>query len=735
MSTAILRVAVPTPVRRSFDYLVPQAIDASKILPGMRVRIPFGRKTRIGIVLARVTHSELELQRLKSVVEVLDQHPLLPAESLRLLDWSSQYYHHPIGEVVHAALPAPLRRGGTARLPSLRRWRLTPAGAGVGLEAVLRAPRQAELLRLIQSDPGGVTREQLKKLSGSWRGALNALVSKGWVEVTEDTPTQAQVAIVPQTWKPNTAQAAAIDSVCTSRSKGFQVYLLEGVTGSGKTEVYLGLIENFAIQGQQALLLIPEIGLTPQMVARLRKRLRLPVAVVHSGLSDHERLQSWLMARDGHASVVIGTRSAVLVPLKRLGIVIVDEEHDISYKQQDGFRYSARDLAIVRARQASVPVVLGSATPSLESLHNVASNRYRHLLLPQRAQGASTPDITIIDVRRRRMEDDLSDELLEWMESCIARGEQALLFLNRRGYAPTVMCHGCGWVADCGRCDAHMVYHHSAGRLCCHHCGSEHPVFTACPECGATHLRTLGVGTQRVAQSLSKHFPHARIARVDRDSTRRKGAMQAVLDGIHSGSIDILVGTQMLAKGHHFPNVTMVGVLDADSGLFGADFRACERMAQLIVQVAGRAGRADRPGRVVLQTHHPNHPMLRVLIERGYRLFADAALMEREEATFPPCACLALLRAEAPSREANIMFLEEARTLASSAMDGDMSVLGPVPAPMERRAGRYRAHLLVQSRQRATLHRLLGQWIPALEASRSGRRVRWSLDIDPQEML
>ena len=413
----------------------------------------------------------------------------------------------------------------------------------------------------------------------------------------------------------------------------------------------------------------------------------------------------------------------------------MDEEHDISYKQQDGFRYSARDLAIVRARQAGVPVVLGSATPSLESLHNVASNRYRHLLLPQRARGASTPEVTIIDVRCRRLEDDLSDELLEWVESCIARGEQALLFLNRRGYAPTVMCHGCGWVADCGRCDAHMVYHQSAGRLCCHHCGSVHPVFTVCPECGAKHLRTLGVGTQRVAQSLSKRFPRARIARVDRDSTRRKGAMQTVLDGIHSGRIDILVGTQMLAKGHHFPNVTMVGVLDADSGLFGADFRASERMAQLIVQVAGRAGRADRPGRVVLQTHHPNHPMLRVLIEEGYRRFADAALAEREEATFPPCACLALLRAEAASREANTLFLEEARSLASSALDGDVSVLGPVPAPMERRAGRFRAHLLVQARERATLHRLLGQWIPALEAIRTGRRVRWSVDVDPQDMF
>jgi primosomal protein N' (replication factor Y) (superfamily II helicase) len=481
--------------------------------------------------------------------------------------------------------------------------------------------------------------------------------------------------------------------------------------------------------------LIPEIGLTPQIVARLRDRLPVPMAILHSGLSDAERLQAWAAARDGRAGVVVGTRSAVFAPLARPGLFIVDEEHDASFKQQDGFRYSARDLAIVRARQCGVPVVLGSATPSLESLNNIAAGRHHGLRLSRRAQGATVPEVEVVDLRGQPFDDGISARLANSIEQCLGDGEQVLLFVNRRGYAPILICHACGWQADCRRCDAHLVYHRAIGCLRCHHCGAEREAPATCPECNHADLRALGLGTQRVVDALQARFPEARIDRVDRDSTRRKGALQAVLDAIHAGNTNILVGTQMLAKGHHFPNVTLVGILDADGGLFGADFRAAERMAQLLVQVAGRAGRGQRPGRVLVQTHHPDHPLLRVLVREGYRHFGQAALDERKLAALPPFSCLALLRAEAPQRHRAMEFLEQARQCAVHLADKSVQALGPVPAPMERRAGRFRGHLLLQCEQRAPLHGLLLPWLEELETLKSARRVRWSLDVDPQEMM
>jgi primosomal protein N' (replication factor Y) len=497
----------------------------------------------------------------------------------------------------------------------------------------------------------------------------------------------------------------------------------------------VGLIERLIDLGRQAMLLIPEIGLTPQIVARLGERISVPMAVLHSGLSDQERLRAWSMARDGRAGVVIGTRSAVFTPLARAGIFIVDEEHDASFKQQDGFRYSARDLAIVRARRLGVPVLLGSATPSLESMNNVARGRHQELVLSARARGAAAPRVEVVDLRGRSFDEGLSLELCQAIQNTLEQGEQCLLFVNRRGYAPILICHACGWQADCARCDAHMVYHHTGEQMRCHHCGAGHRVPDACPTCGGADLRTLGLGTQRVVDALRARFPEARIDRVDRDSTRRKGALEGVLQSIHDGRTQILVGTQMLAKGHHFPNVTLVGILDADGGLFGADFRAAERMAQLLVQVAGRAGRGRRAGRVLIQTHHPHHPLLSVLIEQGFRHFGMLALDERRQARLPPFSSLALLRAEAPRREATLEFLGQVRDMAAACGASQVQALGPVPAPMERRAGRYRAQLLLQSDERGPLHALLAHLLPALEQLKSGRRVRWSLDVDPQEML
>ena len=500
------------------------------------------------------------------------------------------------------------------------------------------------------------------------------------------------------------------------RLSTFAPFVLDGVTGSGKTEVYLRVIERVVETGRQALVLIPEIGLTPQLLARFHARLPCRVEALHSGLSDGERLSAWTHARNGTAEVVVGTRSAVFVPLARPGLFIVDEEHDLSLKQQEGFRYSARDLSVVRARDAGVPILLGSATPSLESVENVRRGRYRRLDLPHRAGGARPPRIDVVDLRSRPFDSGLCDVLIEALEHTRDRSEQALLFINRRGYAPILVCHACGWIAECRRCDARLVYHRDDGRLRCHHCAAEHPLITECPECGSKDVRRLGLGTERVARALESRIDGLRVARMDRDVTRRRGSLEALLDRVHEGDVDVVVGTQMLAKGHHFPNVTLVAILDVDGGLFGLDFRAPERMAQLLLQVAGRAGRSDRAGRVLLQTHHPDHPLLRELVLEGYRKFCEGALAERHHARLPPYASLALVRAEALNREAPHSFLSDAEACARRRPCDGVAVLGPVPSPMERRAGRYRAQLLVDARTRSALQRFLPGWITDLES-------------------
>ncbi len=529
----------------------------------------------------------------------------------------------------------------------------------------------------------------------------------------------------------NAAQAGAVAVV--AEAQGFRAFLLQGVTGSGKTEVYLRLIEQVAARGAQTLVLAPEIGLTPQLVARFERRLKAPIALMHSGLTERERVNNWRAARAG-APVVLGTRSAVFAPLKNPGLIILDEEHDASFKQQDGFRYHARDVAIVRAQRADIPVLLGSATPSLESLHNARRGRYRLLSLPQRACGAAHPALRLVDVRGQALQGGLSAPLLEAVGEHLRRGEQVLLFLNRRGYAPLLMCHACGWSAQCERCDARLVlYLDRARALHCQHCGAQRARPEHCAACRSTELRVLGYGTERVEQTLRERFPAAEVLRIDRDSTRRKGALQDLLTRAQRGRAQILIGTQMLAKGHHLPNVTLAGILNADQGLFGADFRAAERMAQLIVQVAGRAGRADKPGRVLIQTHHPAHPLLTALIRDGYAAFAEAALAERAQAQLPPYSSLALLRAEAVKPGAPLEFLHAASAAAQA--PAGVRLLGPVSAPMARRAGRHRAQLLVQTARRADLQRFLDAWMPRLEAMKAARKVRWSLDVDPVEML
>ena len=722
---AVLRVAVPCPLNRLFDYLPPR--HSALPSPGCRVRVPFGRRHEIGVVVDWHHQSDLPPERLRRVSAVLDDTPLLGPELRELATWATRYYHHPPGEVWATVLPKLLRQGEDLDCVATERWRLTAVGAATEL----RGQRQRALQAMLSTSSDGSSAAELDLALAEWRAAARRLLARRlvWREVEPPTPPPAQRLLTPGP-PPSPEQSAALQAI--DGTPGFQAFVLDGVTGSGKTEVYLRAVERVLSQGRQALVLAPEIGLTPQLVERFRSRLQAPVVVLHSALTDRERLAAWVCAADGRAGVVIGTRSAVFTPLARPGLIVVDEEHDGSFKQQDGFRYSARDLAVLRARLVDVPVVLGSATPSLETLHNANSGRFRRLLLGHRVGGATQPVFEVLDVRGKAMEEGVALALLQRMRSHLERDEQVLLFLNRRGYAPTLLCHDCGWVARCRRCDARLTLHRRRGRLICHHCAGEQPAPAHCPDCRGSELRPLGLGTERVEAVLQRHLPEFLVARVDRDSTQRKGSLESYLEGARSGRYPILVGTQMLAKGHHFPGVTLVAVLDADHGLFSADYRAGERLAQVLMQVAGRAGRAERPGTVVIQTHQPGHPLLQTLVTRGYAGFAAAALQERADAVLPPYAFQALLRAEATDRSAPAAFLTEARKAAGR--PPQVELMGPVPAPMERRAGRWRAQLLVSSQQRPLLHQFLDRWAPLLEDLPGARRTRWALEVDPPEL-
>ncbi|MFV2061538.1 MAG: primosomal protein N', partial [Gammaproteobacteria bacterium] len=532
----------------------------------------------------------------------------------------------------------------------------------------------------------------------------------------------------------NAAQQNAVDTIHTAIQQAhYHAFLLHGVTGSGKTEVYLQATQACLIKNQQVLILVPEIGLTPQLFSRFQQRLTAHVVTSHSGLNDAERLAAWLAFRDGSADILIGTRSAVFTPMKNPGLIIIDEEHDLSLKQQDGFRYSARDIAIVRARNLNIPIILGSATPSLESLYNVQQQRFTLLDLPERAGNATPPKINILDVRHLPMKQSLSSLLLERMRWHLEQGKQVILFLNRRGYSPTLMCHDCGWCADCLRCDKHMTIHLSANRLRCHHCGSERPIETTCPSCDSSNLLNIGHGTQRIEEALETYFPDYSIIRIDRDNTRRKGSLDKIFNDIHQGKHQILLGTQIIAKGHHFPNVTLVGIIDIDQGLFSADFRASERMAQLILQVSGRAGREDTPGEVAIQTHHPEHTLLQALIKKGYGEFAKELLHERYETQFPPFTHLVLIRAEATNQNSPQQFLFDTKQIVSQ-LNNTIECYGPFPAPMERRAGKYRSQLILLANDRKTLHQCLTPLVQQLETKKNNN-IRWSVDVDPMEMF
>jgi primosomal protein N' (replication factor Y) len=731
LTRAIVRVALDTPLRRLFDYL-PCAGELPQ--PGARVRVPFGRQRLIGVVHSLAGASEVPREKLKPLIEVIDAAPVIDAGVMDLVEFAAQYYHHPVGEVMAATLPKLARTGAAARAFS-ERWFASASGIETLDSAALnRARRQRELLEILRDEPG-ISAESLAERLADWRTPMRALVARGFASSAQ-VPEDLVIADDPLLRTPGPAlsdeQTVAVAAIDGAAQK-FSPFLLHGITGSGKTEVYLHAVERCLRHERRALVLVPEIGLTPQLVARFRERFAVTVAVLHSGLTDAERLAAWRQCVSGAARVVLGTRSAVFAPIAALGIVIVDEEHDASFKQHEsGFRYSARDLAILRAQRAAVPIVLGSATPSLETLQNVAAGKYQRLSLPRRAGQALPPRAAVLDLREHAVRAGIATPAVEAMQRHLGAGGQVLVYINRRGYSPTLACTACGWIAPCRDCDARLTVHLAAARLRCHHCGADAPLPDKCPQCGYA-VRHVGQGTERVEETLASLFPAMPIARLDRDVVRRRGDLESVVSRVASGEARILVGTQMVTKGHDFPNVTLVVVLNADQGLFSTDFRAPERVAQTIIQVAGRAGRGDKPGEVLIQTEYPEHPLLRSLLEEGYEGFARAALGERAAAGWPPFAYVAALRASATSLAAASDFLRAAR--AQARMPRGVRLLGPAPAAMAKRAARYHAQLLLESRERTPLHRAIAAWLPGIESLRTPRDLRWSLDVDPLELF
>jgi primosomal protein N' (replication factor Y) len=726
----VFRVALPLPLPRLFDYRTPEGRTADGGSVGCRIRVPFGNRELVGVV-AGVGPASGDAPELRAALALLDPVPLLQGELLESLRWLARYTHAPLGDVFATALPAALRRGDSLPTTHAWAWRLTEAGVTAREGLRPGQPRRlADLLHASARDEA-----LLPDVFPGWRSAARALARRGLVErVAVKTGTQVGAPIAGPT--PNDEQRAAIDAIQSARG-GFASLLLDGVTGSGKTEVYLQAIADCLARGRQALVLVPEIGLTPQMLARFRERLQVPVHALHSGLNDTERARVWSAAWRGEARVVVGTRSAVFTPLPDAGLIVVDEEHDGSYKQQDGIRYHARDFALVRGKALGVPVLLGSATPSLESLHNARLGRHAHLRLQQRAGVARPPSVRVLDVRKRPLAAGLSPEMLAAIDGALAAGGQVLVFKNRRGYAPVLLCHDCGWSAQCRRCSTPtqgmpMTVHAGGRRLQCHHCGARQGVPPACPDCGGLALQPQGIGTERIEELLAERLPGTPVLRVDRGSTQGRDALQSLLATLGSAP-GILVGTQMLAKGHDLPNLTLVVVVGIDEGLFSADFRASEKLAQLLIQVAGRAGRADKRGEVWLQTHHPGHPLLQTLIEGGYHAFADAELAQREAAGFPPFAHMALLRAEAKHAEPPMAFLQAAKA-ALQAADPGLEIHGPLPAPMPRRAGYQRAQLLLSATDRRALHGAIDHALPGIHAAPLARKVRWSLDVDPVDL-
>ena len=726
-----IRVAVPVYLYDCFDYsLTAEQYHQAEV--GARVAVSFGRQNVVGVIVEKLTDEKpLDLGfKLKAITELLDDSAILDTKVLSLLTWSAQYYQFPIGEVMHAALPSFLRQGKPYNLLA-RMWKLIDDHAEDKLK---RSEKQQDAYKILKLHPTG-TSENILNLAGIETATLKALekkkITQCILEAQDFKPQVMTLAQMPLT--PNDEQKRAIQNILKVRHS-YHAFLLDGLTGSGKTEVYLQVMQEVLKQGKQVLVLVPEIGLTPQTVSRFQSRFHCHIALLHSGLNDSKRLQAWQSAQTGKASIVIGTRSAIYTPLPHLGLIVLDEEHDLSFKQQEGFRYHARDVALYRAHLENCPIILGSATPSIDSYALVEQGKMTRLELDQRAGVAVMPKMHVIDLKVAQKQNGISQQLIHEVQKRLDKKEQVLIFLNRRGYAPVLICESCGWQAKCPHCDANFTVHRQPYQhLHCHHCGTIHRMPEHCPQCQHSELKPIGLGTAKVEENLQALFPNFDVIRVDRDSTSRVGSWQKIYNKIQKSEPIILLGTQMLAKGHHFPYVTLVAILDIDSGLLSVDFRATERTAQLIIQVAGRAGRGEKKGEVYLQTLRPDHPLLNTLLESGYRSFAKQTLKERKAAWMPPYRYAALLRCESKDQELNQSFLQEHAQALRQASENSIDIWGPIPAPMERKAGRYQAHMVLLSKDRARMHFYIRQWWQNVWHNKP-HGMKLSLDIDPQEL-
>lgn len=732
MSAQYVQVAVPVPMRQLFTYQVPKSMQLPAISVGERVAVPFGNRKVIAIVIETSHESEFDSDKIKPISKRLNDNFHLSNELVSFLNLCANYYHHPIGDVFQQALPKLLRQVKKLDIQPPMVWHRHEQAAHEVLEKLTsKAPKQHALFQLIDNHQG-ISWPELRTLGYS-KAQLNALVDKQLIIEKEQIARlftwQEQALIENNKQQLSTEQAVIVAAINQSHNK-FACHLIDGVTGSGKTEVYLQAMEQTLANSQQVLVIVPEIGLTPQTLLRFEQRFNVPICLHHSNLNDNERLTTWLNAQQGSAAIVIGTRSAIFSPLHHLGLIIVDEEHDSSLKQQDSFRYHGRDLAILRAKQLGIPVILGSATPSFESLQNGLSGKYHYHQLQKRAGNSNKAKISLVDIATQQMEFGLSGTLKHEIKQTLSRGEQVLIFLNRRGYAPAINCQECHWIADCQRCDKPYTFHQKQQLLICHHCGSQKRIPKQCPSCGSVRIAPIGQGTEQLEQRIGELFPEASLVRIDRDSTRKKGELNKLLQEISDKKHQLLIGTQMLAKGHHFPDVTLVAVLDGDGALFSFDFRASEQMAQLLIQVAGRAGRASKPGKVLVQTNYPDHPLLQDLVHNGYQHFAKQALKERKQALLPPFSFQALLRAEANYPSYPEKFL---RALTEQPL-AHCEFAGPVPAAMEKKAGKFRYHLIIQAKSRKHLHLAILQLLSQIPENEWHKKVRWSLDIDPIDL-
>ena len=732
MSELYIAVAIPVPMRQLFTYQVPSSLQTPQLQLGERVVVPFGARKVIGIVISIEQQCDIASNKLKSISARVDNGSNINPQLLKLLLLCAKYYQHPIGDVFQQALPVLLRQVKQPNISAPMTWHASTELSEKQLtDLQKKAPKRFALYQCIANHQG-IHWSNLRALGYS-KAQLQALATNKLIH-EQEKPNEKF------TWHENqlnqdnklslSVQQAVVVAAINQTLNHFSCHLLEGVTGSGKTEVYLQIIEQVLSKNKQILILVPEIGLTPQLFSRFEQRFNVPIFLHHSALNDTERLTTWLAAQQDQAAIIIGTRSAVFTPLHHLGLIIIDEEHDNSLKQQDSFRYHGRDMAILRARQLNIPIVLGTATPSFETLQNALSGKYNYHQLHNRAGKSNKAKIALIDMNQQQVEFGLSGTLKHEMKKTLARGEQVLLFLNRRGYAPAINCQECHWLADCQRCDKSYTLHQKQQLLICHHCGSQKRIPPQCPNCGSVRIAPLGQGTEQLESRLEELFPESSIVRIDRDSTRRKGELAKLLQEVTDKKHQLLVGTQMLAKGHHFPDVTLVAVLDVDGALFSFDFRASEQMAQLLIQVAGRAGRASKPGKVLVQSNFVDHPLLQDLVHNGYHHFAHQALTERKQAMLPPFTFQALLRADANYPSYPEKFL---RALTQQRLDG-CEFAGPVPAAMEKKAGKFRYHLIIQAKSRKDLHRAILQLLMQIPNNEWQGKVRWSLDIDPIDL-